>query len=120
MRVPELPPKEAPPPHKVEVSESKYPEAAGHIKDAQASGQPKELTIDRANAAANRKDAMQGVPTQKGLDRDEYPPAMFKEGGKDASVKHINPSDNRGAGACIGAQCSGLPDGAKVIIEVKK
>jgi hypothetical protein len=31
-------------------------------------------------------------------DRDEYPPAMFNEGGG-ASVRKINPSDNRGAGA---------------------
>lgn len=28
------------------------------------------------------------------------------------------PSDNRGAGACIGAQCRGLPNGAKVRIDV--
>jgi hypothetical protein len=86
----------------------------------QAAGQPKTLTIDREGAAANRKESLNGVPTQKGSDRDEYPPAMFKEGGNGASVKHINPTDNRGAGACIGAQCKGLSDGAKVTIEVVK
>jgi len=53
-----------------------------------------------------------------GLDRDEYPPAMFKEGGPGSSVRLINSSDNRGSGACIGAQCRGLPNGSKVDIEI--
>lgn len=52
------------------------------------------------------------------MDRDEYPPAMFKEGGEGASVKHIDPSDNRGAGACIGSQCRDISNGQKVEIKV--
>ncbi|WP_013404519.1 NucA/NucB deoxyribonuclease domain-containing protein [Photobacterium damselae] len=68
---------------RVEVSLSRQPEAAKHIQDAQAAGHPKTLTIDRANAPANRKASLKGVPTKKGLDRDEYPLAMFKEGGSD-------------------------------------
>ncbi|MFY3152457.1 NucA/NucB deoxyribonuclease domain-containing protein [Achromobacter xylosoxidans] len=76
------------------------------------------MTIDRANTASNRRDSLRGIETKPGLDRDEYPPAMFQEGGQGASVRHINPSDNRGAGACIGAQCRGLPNGAKVRIDV--
>ncbi|MYM59078.1 hypothetical protein GTG28_07565 [Vibrio sp. OCN044] len=103
---------------RVEVSLSRHPEAAKHIQDAQAAGHPKTLTIDRANAPANRKASLKGVPTKKGLDRDEYPPAMFKEGGSGASVRHISPRDNRGAGSCIGGQCSGLPDGTRVRIDV--
>ncbi|HKJ50860.1 MAG TPA: RHS repeat-associated core domain-containing protein [Gammaproteobacteria bacterium] len=102
---------------KIEVSAKQHPEAAKHIQDAQAAGHPKTLTIDRSNAAANRNESLRGVPTKKGLDRDEYPPAMFKEGGAGASVRHINIKDNRGSGSCIGAQCSGLPDGARVRIE---
>ena len=43
---------------------------------------------------------------------------MFKEGGAGASIRHINPSDNRGAGSCIGAQCGGLSDGARVRINI--
>ncbi|WP_370643172.1 NucA/NucB deoxyribonuclease domain-containing protein [Bordetella sp. LUAb4] len=52
------------------------------------------------------------------MDRDEYPPAMFQEGGQGASVKHINSRDSRGAGACIGAQCRELSNGTKIQIEV--
>lgn len=102
----------------VTVSKSRYPESAQHIENATAAGQPATLTIDRANAATRRRDSLRNVETKTGQDRDEYPPAMFQEGGQGASVKHINPSDNRGAGACIGAQCRGLSDGTKVRIEV--
>ena len=58
------------------------------------------------------------IAIQVGVARDEFPPAMFREGGQDSFVKHISPCDNRGAGACIGAQCRGLPDGARVRIDV--
>ena len=101
----------------INISRSRYPESAAHIEDAQAAGQPTTLTIDRAGAAARRREALSGTPARSGLDRDEYPPAMFREGGKGASVRHIDPSDNRGAGACIGAACRGLPNGSTVTIQ---
>ncbi|CAN1596813.1 two-partner secretion domain-containing protein [Pseudomonas mediterranea] len=100
------------------VSKSRFPESAQHIEDAIDAGKPDTLTIDRTNTASNRRDSLRGIETKPGLDRDEYPPAMFQEGGQGASVRHISPSDNRGAGACIGAQCRGLPNGTKVRIDV--
>ena len=103
---------------KVEVSRSKYPESAQHIEDAQAAGHPKDLTIDRSGKNANRQESLSGTDRVPGKDRDEYPPAMFQEGGSGASVRPIDPSDNRGAGACIGNQCRGLPDGTNVEIVV--
>jgi len=102
----------------VTVSKSRFPESAQHIEDAVAAGKPNTLTIDRANAAARRRESLRGTETRSGLDRDEFPPAMFQEGGQGASVRHINPSDNRGADACVGAQCRGLPDGTTVRIDV--
>ena len=100
----------------ISVSSSRFGEAAAHIEEAQAAGQPSILTIDRAGASARRADAMRGVARVSGLDRDEYPPAMFKEGGEGASVRTINPSDNRACGAFIGNQCSGLSNGETVRI----
>jgi len=100
------------------VSKSKHPESAQHILDAQAAEQPKTLTINRAVAAQNRKDSLRGVKTKTGKDRDEYPPAMFKEGGSNASVRHIDPSDNRSSGSSIGAQCRKLPCGTQVTMVV--
>ncbi|MEW5757138.1 MAG: hemagglutinin repeat-containing protein [Pseudomonadota bacterium] len=102
----------------VEVSKSRFPESAQHIEDAVAAGKPSILTIDRANAASRRRDALRGTEIRPSLDRDEFPPAMFQEGGQGSSVRHINPGDNRGAGACIGAQCRDLPVGSKVQIDV--
>ena len=98
------------------VPGNKYPESAGHIQDAQDNGQPDVLTIDRGGARGRRADAMAGQQVVPGRDRDEYPPALTAEGGRGASVRPISPSDNRGAGACIGAQCRGLPDGTRIRI----
>jgi hypothetical protein len=102
----------------VEIDSNKYPESAQHVRDAQASGYPEELTIDRSGASKNRRDSLRGVDTVSGKDRDEYPPAVFGEGGSGSSVRPINPSDNRGAGSTIGHQIKGLPDGTKVRIIV--
>jgi hypothetical protein len=97
---------------------SKYPETGQHILDAQATGYPSNLTIDRPNTNARRAEALSGHPTMPGLQRDEYPPAMFREGGRGASIRYISPSDNMGAGACIGNQCRPYSDGTVVKIVV--
>jgi hypothetical protein len=60
---------------------------------------------------------MRGREKVAGKDLDEYPLAMFKEGGAGASVRAINLSDNRGAGSYIRWQTEGMPDGTKVLIE---
>ena len=104
------------PVHDIVVPGDKYPESAEHIRDAQANGKPEVLTIDRAGAKDRRKEAMKGNPVVSGHDRDEYPPAMTGEGGSGASVRPVSPSDNRGAGSCIGAQCRGLADGSRIRI----
>jgi filamentous hemagglutinin len=61
---------------------------------------------------------LKGTIKVPGMDRNEYPPAMFKEGGQGSSVRPVTPGDNRGAGACVGAQCRGLPNGASVDVKV--
>ena len=102
----------------VNISRSKYPESAAHIEDAQAAGHPEVLTIDRGGADANRAASLKDHPVVPDKQRDEYPPAMFEEGGAGASVRPITPRDNMGAGACIGNQCRGLSDGDKVRIKI--
>ncbi|WP_336769044.1 hemagglutinin repeat-containing protein [Pantoea endophytica] len=104
----------------ITVDKSKYPESAKHIEDAQDAGYPSTLTIDRSGANQRRRESLKDTPVVSGKDRDEYPPAMFKEGGEGSSIRPIAPSDNRGAGACIGIQCRGLPDGTTVIIKTQK
>jgi len=109
---------EASTPTTIRLPAARYPESAEHVRNAQLSGQPAVLNVDRLGAPGQRRESLRGVPTRAGSDRDEYPPAMFLQGGRGASVRYVNPSDNRGAGSCIGAQCRGLTDGAKVRIRV--
>jgi RHS repeat-associated protein len=104
----------------VKIDASKYPESARHIEDAQKAGKPGTLTVDRGGAKNRRKESLQGKPKVKGKDRDEYPPAVTKEGGKGASVRPIAPRDNRGSGASLGRQIRHLPDGTKIKVVVKK
>jgi RHS repeat-associated protein len=102
----------------VRVSRSAHPDSAAHVERAQAAGQPRTLTVDRAGAAARRREALRGMPTKKGMDRDEYPPAMFKEGGNGASTEHVPSPDNRGSGSSLGRQCRGVKNGDQVIVVV--
>lgn len=99
----------------ITIDSSKSPQAAQHLKDAGVDG--KILTVDRAGAAGRRSEALKGTPTKPGLDRDEAPPAVFKEGGAGSSVRHIDASDNRSAGAQLGNQLKRVPDGECVKIK---
>jgi hypothetical protein len=120
--------------HVAVVDSTRFPESAQHIQEAQAGkiwsggdvieddpmeSKPSILTIDRGGADANRTESLRGISTAPGMDRDEYPMAMFSEGGAGASVKHITSSDNQAAGASVGGQLRGIPDGAKVKIVIK-
>ncbi len=104
----------------ISLSKARYGEAAQHAEDAIRAGQPAVLTVDRAGAAANRSASIGGRPKVPGKQLDEYPPAMFREGGAGASVRPVNPTDNMAAGACIGNACRVLPDGTRVRIEIVK
>ncbi|MGW3273881.1 putative T7SS-secreted protein [Streptomyces kronopolitis] len=115
--------------HYVIIDKVKYPETAQHVDEAQSGiswrgderreqQQPSDLTIDRDGAKDNRKQSLHGIPTRgpEKLDRDEYPPAMFEEGGLGASVKYIDRSDNRGAGSSMKGQLTGLDNGEHVTV----
>lgn len=102
----------------VAISRSMSPQAAQHILDAQAAGHPSVLTLDRAGTATRRSASLAGIATQPGMDRDEYPPATFAEGGAGASVRLIPRSDNRSAGGQIGSQLAGATEGCKITMTV--
>lgn len=102
---------------RIEISRSRYPESAKHIDDAVDAGHPRALEIDRAGAAARRRESLAGTPTKNHVDRDEYPPAMTREGGKGASVRYMGKPDNRGSGSCVRWQCIDLPNGARILFD---
>ncbi|MER8182694.1 NucA/NucB deoxyribonuclease domain-containing protein [Kitasatospora sp. NPDC094015] len=113
------------------VDRARYPESADHIEQAQrgqiwnganwVQGPPKPsvLTIERTRSRQNRRDSLRGIPTRPPEERDEYPPAMFKEGGAGASVKYIDGPDNGGSGSVMGSALSGLDPGTRVRIRVR-
>ena len=102
------------------ISEAEYPETTRHIKRAIQKGKPDVVTIDRTGAPSQRQKSILGTESKKGLDRDEWPMAMFVEGGVGADIEHISPGDNRGAGASIGAALRQCDEGDKVKIIIIK
>lgn len=109
-------------PHVVVVRRSKTPHTAAHIDQAQRQGQPSVLHIERSHADQRRRESIGSVDPQRRpgphYDRDEYPPAFTAQGGANSNVRHIPASDNRSAGASMGAQTRGLPNGSKIQIVV--
>lgn len=107
-------------PHDVLISRSRHPMAAAHIEHAQRQGQPTVLHIDRPGAAKRRIESTGSVnPFRKPAphyERDEYPPALVREGGHTANVRYIDRHDNRGAGGSLAAQTRRLPDGSRIRI----
>lgn len=104
----------------VTIFKSQHPETAAHIEAAQAAGHPKYLTIDRKGNinSARRNQAVNICPIVSGAERDEYPPAMFAEGGQGASVRYVEPKDNSGAGGRMGRLLQSYKDGTIVEIVV--
>jgi hypothetical protein len=101
----------------VNLSDADSPAAIAHVRAAIAGGQPRILHWDPADAAAHRRASLRGVKTAPGQDRDEYPPAASAEGGAGADVRLIPSSDNRSAGARMGAVMRPFCAGQAFIVE---
>lgn len=93
-------------------------ETAQHIQDAIKNGHPDIVTISRLKVTERRAESLKDIATKKGFDRDEWPMAMFKEGGKGASVRYISTSDNRGAGAAIMHALKGKLKDTRVLFRI--
>ena len=100
------------------ISKSDFPETAQHIQDAIKNGHPDIVTISRLKATERRAESLKDIATKKGFDRDEWPMAIFKEGGKGASIRYISPSDNRGAGAAIMHALKGKSKDIRVLFKI--
>jgi len=100
------------------VDSARHPQTAEHIRIARNRGRPDVVTLDRSGAADRRRESLARKPTRSDFDRDEYPCAVFAEGGAQADVAYIEGSDNRGAGSAIQWQVRQLPDGTRVRVRV--
>ncbi len=104
----------------VDLDNGRHARILDHAHDAVDRGLPERLTIDREGASANRRLSLRGIPTRTGYDRDEYPPASSDEGGAGASVRYVGSSENRSAGARLGRELRGLPEGACFRFEARR
>jgi hypothetical protein len=96
---------------RIEVPASRWPNVADHIADVDQR-YPRILHVDRGGADANRAEALRGYPTDPDRDRDEYPPAVSREGGEGAHVRYVDDSENQSQGASMGYSLRPYCDGS--------
>ena len=108
----------------VYVPYSRYPESCQHIIDIMAIRTRKGLInifkVERKHKNSRRRTALRGYGSISGYDRDEFPMALFEEGGQNSDVRYISPSDNRGAGSYIGNRLRNYPDGTRIILIISR
>jgi hypothetical protein len=94
-------------------SARKYPNISSHVRGAIRRGWPRILVLNRPGAAQRRNQLLEDVPTKRGFDRDEYPPAVGRGKGPGlqrgtrprgwkADVRYVPSSENRSHGAVLG------------------
>lgn len=98
----------------IKLSKHEWGQTAEHWEDAQKAGKPRLLTVSRRAAQPRRIEALRGLTKQPPMDLNEYPPAMFQEGGAGASVRAVDRESNRGLGGYLRNICRDLPEGAVV------
>ena len=101
----------------IDLDNVKHRNIIDHALDARRSGHPRILHIARHEQRANRRASLRAIPTRRGFDRDEYPPAMSDEGGKGADVRYIKSSENRSAGSLMGLQLRRYCNGQRFVVE---
>ena len=109
----------------VNLDDVRHQHLIAHERDAIAHGQPRQLTLERDNAAQRRRDDLRaaGLPARAGFDRDEYPPAFTEEAGAHSDgrppddVAYVDSSENRSGGAVMGLALRPFCDGQRFVIE---
>ena len=106
----------------ITFSKTKYPRIRSHFLKALRKGWPRTLVLNRRGAEARRTRLLAGIPTKRGYDRDEYPPAVGRGRGKGrtggttptgwkADVAYVPSGENRSHGSTLGIKlrrfCSG-------------
>lgn len=93
-------------------SRTKYPNVRRHYEEAVASGWPSVLVLNRSGADTRRSRLLRSVDTRRGMDRDEYPPAVGRASFR-ADVDYVPSSENRSHGATLGIKLRRFCDGTR-------
>jgi hypothetical protein len=96
----------------VGFSKTKYAHIAAHARRAIREGWPEVLVLNRKGADQRRNQALEGVPTKSGYDRDEYPPAVGRKNWH-TNVSLVRSSENRRHGSTLGAKLRPYCDGSR-------
>ena len=105
-------------------SRSKYPRIRAHAIAAIRKGWPSVLVVNRTGASARRTRLLRNIPTKRGYDRDEYPPAVGRGSGYGlqsgsgptgwrADVKYVPSKENRSHGSSLGGKLRKYCNGTK-------
>jgi hypothetical protein len=108
----------------ISFSRTKYPNIRRHFLGALRKGWARTLVLNRSGADARRDRLLAGVPTHRGQDRDEYPPAVGRgkgaglEGGVNptgwrADVRYVSSGENRAHGSTLGAKLRRFCNGTR-------
>lgn len=84
-------------------SAAKYPHIHQHFRRAVRKGWPRILKLHRRKAGVRRDRALEGFPTRKGYDRDEYPPAVGRATWR-TDIAYVPSHENRSHGSSLGGQ----------------
>jgi len=105
-----------------------YPNIRRHYIGALRRGWPKVMVANRPGADARRDRLLDGVPTRRGFDRDEYPAAVGRgrangssralvrgrnPRGWKADVAYVESGENRSHGSSLGAKLRRFCDGTR-------
>lgn len=101
----------------VDLSHELHPAILAHERRALEAGERRHLVLERDGADRRRREALRGVATAPGMDRDEYPPAVSAQGGAGSDVALVPSSQNRSAGSVMGAQLRPFCDGQRFVVE---
>ena len=96
----------------ITFSKTKYPNIRRHYLAAVREGWPRVLVLNRGGADGRRDRLLRGLATRRGMDRDEYPPAVAR-GSFRADVAYVPSAENRSHGAVLGLKLRRYCDGTR-------
>jgi hypothetical protein len=108
----------------ISFSATKYPDIRRHFLRALRAGWPRTLVLNRPGADARRDRLLARIPTRRGMDRDEYPPAVGRGKGPHlvsgssprgwkADVAYVPSAENRSHGSTMGIKLRRFCDGTR-------
>jgi hypothetical protein len=96
----------------ISFSKTKYPNIRRHYLAAVRDGWPRVLVLNRSGADGRRDRLLRRFSTRRGMDRDEYPPAVAR-GSFRADVAYVPSAENRSHGAVMGIKLRRYCDGTR-------